>query len=213
MTPSNFKNITGERFGRLVVIKREGSNSEWETMWLCQCDCGATKIIRGKCLRRGTTQSCGCLQLEGSRNSKHNIVHGGTGSPEFVSWQSMRNRCNNPNDKDYPHYGGRGISICKRWNESFSAFLADMGTRPTPKHSIDRWPDNNGNYEPGNCRWATVKQQANNRRSNRWLVHNGKTMTLTQWSEATGILKTTIRERLRRGWSIACALDKATVFG
>jgi len=117
----------------------------------------------------------------------------------------MRSRCNNPNDQSYPRYGGRGISVCERWDR-FEVFLADMGKRPAPGYSLDR-TDNNGNYEPGNCHWATKTDQARNRRSNRRLTHDGRTMTLAEWAHAVALNQNTISRRIDRlGWSVARAL-------
>lgn len=114
---------------------------------------------------------------------------------EYNSWVQMRQRCNNPNDKKFRLYGGRGIKVCERWND-FANFLADMGPRPSPGHSIDRYPDNMGNYEPGNCRWATPMEQANNRPGNRLIAIDGETITIAEASRRTGIHKSTIRSRL-----------------
>lgn len=150
---SKFYDHTGERFGRLVVLGRAGTSPDKQKTWLCQCDCGNTSIVRGGHLRTGSTSSCGCLVTK----------HGMYRSREYATWRSMVQRCTNPKDTNYPHYGARGISVCNRWRESFEAFLADVGARPAGM-SLDRFPDMNGNYEPGNVRWATAAEQAHNRR-------------------------------------------------
>lgn len=121
-------------------------------------------------------------------------------TPEFRAWSAMRNRCTNPRNAAYARYGGRGVSVCSRWRESFWAFLEDMGRRPSPMHSLDRI-NNDGNYEPGNCRWATRRQQLTNYSRNRYLALGRRTMTLDQWEEETGIDHRTITARLDRGWS------------
>src|SRR5262245_50975043 len=140
----------------------------------------------------------------------HSYKHGGAShgrrTPEYKSWDLMKSRCYNPHDRSYARYGGRGITVCKRWRYSFANFLADMGPRPSPRHSLDRFPDQNGNYEPGNCRWATRKQQANNRHGNRLLTHEGLTLTTSQWSERLGMPRYLLYLRFRLGWSVAAAL-------
>jgi hypothetical protein len=126
-------------------------------------------------------------------------------TPEYEAWQSMKARCLNPRHRFFKHYGGRGIKVCEQWRQSFANFVADMGPRPSPDHSLDRI-DNNGHYGPGNCRWVTQKEQCNNRRSNHHVTFNGETRTISQWAEVTGILKSCIRLRLKAGWSIEAAL-------
>lgn len=147
-----FKDITGLEFGRLTALRCVGNGR-----WLCRCECGNEKLIYGGHLRAGMTESCGC----GPQVCRvtHNLSH----SPEYRAWDNARERCRNPNNRKFPIYGARGISVCERWANSFDNFIADMGRKPSPSHSLDRI-DNNGNYEPGNCRWATGEQQNRNRR-------------------------------------------------
>lgn len=163
MIPKQVKNISGERFGRLVVTALNGINKRREAVWLCQCDCGEQRLVRGVGLRSGHHRSCGCLHTEYSKSGDARRSHGKSNNAEYRAWTHMMTRCYNPNTADYPNYGGRGITVCYKWKTSFLAFLADMGEKPSPKHSIDRI-NNDGNYEPANCKWSTAKEQANNRR-------------------------------------------------
>lgn len=162
-------------------------------MWLCRCDCGNESAKAQTYLRCGDTTSCGCRQYEAISKSRR--THGESHkTAEYKLWLSMRDRCNNAKNKKYSFYGGRGIRVCERWND-YSAFLADMGRRPTPKHQIDRYPDQDGNYEPGNCRWVTCKENQRNRRSNRLVTFNGETLPVVMWAERLGLNYATMRDR------------------
>lgn len=169
--------------------------------WKCKCDCGSEVIVSLGNIRNGTTKSCGCLALESSKN--RHLIHGnnrrGRKTKEYRAWAHLKARCNNRSDHKFPIYGGRGITVCERWISSFENFLADMGPCPDGK-SIDRI-DVNGNYEPSNCRWATAKEQANNRRFNVRITIDGMTRTMSEWEKEKGLSSWLIGSRLKKGWS------------
>jgi len=161
------KDLTGQKYGRLTVISFVYFSKHGNATWLCKCNCGKMVNVKAGSLHSNHTKSCGCLKRE--QASKRSYKHGHSGnrkdaaSVEYNAWTGMVKRCKNPKNRKYKYWGGRGVTVCKRWLNSFPSFLADMGTRPGPGYSIDRI-DNDGNYEPGNCRWATAKQQNNNLR-------------------------------------------------
>lgn len=191
--------MAGKRYGRLVVLRRE-PNAGTKVQWLCQCDCGHKTVARANNLQSGHTSSCGCYGA-GLRRT-----HGRSDTPEYATWRQMLDRCENPKNKRYKDYGGRGIMVCERWHEPQN-FLDDMGKRPSRKHSLDR-VDNDGNYEPANCRWSTAVEQHNNCRSNRVLVWDGRSMTTAQWAVALGINASILRNRLYRKWSVERTLSQ-----
>lgn len=192
---SKYKDLTGQKFNRLTAIEYLG-NSKWK----CKCDCGNITIVDISNLTKGHTKSCGCYKRDYSaRGAKYNYRKY---SRLFYVWCKMRTRCYSPRDKSYADYGGRGITVCEEWDKSFEAFKnwayangydekAEIG-----QCTLDRI-DNNGNYEPSNCRWATWTEQANNRRSNHLLTYNGKTQNLTQWAKELGINYGTLSRRVK----------------
>jgi hypothetical protein len=201
--PQRFKNLLGLKFGRHTVIEYAGKTKKGTTTWKCLCACGKSTIVKADVLKRGSSMSCGCLAIDNLKI--RSIKHGHRYSAEYSTWNSMKSRCLNKNHKSYNSYGGRGITICNEWINSFESFLSDMGNRPSKRHSLERI-DNNKGYSKDNCIWATGKSQANNKRSNRLISHNGKTQTLNAWSEETGIRPDTISQRLKLGWPINEAL-------
>jgi hypothetical protein len=153
--------LSGQKFSRLTALER--ALDAKGTRWICRCDCGNLVVVRGIYLRTGNTRSCGCLAKEQARNlCRSRATHGKRNSPEYGVWHAMRQRCGDPNNKRFADYGGRGIRVCARWRE-FANFYSDMGPRPSDVYSIDRI-NNDGNYEPSNCRWATAKEQRANQR-------------------------------------------------
>lgn len=198
----------GQRYGRLVAVRyvRLPGGNKWE----CKCDCGAVVLVLGASLGNGNTSSCGCLHRE--QMSERFRKHGARdrSSPlasEYEIWCGMIKRCENQGSAAFEYYGARGVRVCERWRASFAAFLDDVGRRPSKAHSLDRYPDKNGNYEPGNVRWATAREQAQNTRRNRLLTHDGQTLCISEWARRLGVNEALIRDRINRGWPVARALD------
>lgn len=199
------KDLSGQRFGRLLVIGFAGFVGRSKSSWNVSCDCGAVKIVRGTSLLSGGSKSCGCMKsiICAEVNIRHGMARHRMEAREYLVWSSMKRRCLNPNDRNYPNYGGRGINVCDRWIDSFENFYSDMGPRPPGQYSIER-NDNSGNYEPSNCRWATKEEQVNNKRNNIVVVFRGEKMTLSQAVRAAGssVKITTAIGRHHRGLSI-----------
>lgn len=194
----------GEQFGRWTVIEVLSKEKA-----IAKCQCGTEREVWSQNLKQSKSKSCGCLSRELARGPKPKlgemrVTHGQSKTPVYKVWAAMLARCTHATNPAYRNYGGRGITVCERWLR-FENFIADMGQRPSAKHSIDRI-DNNGNYEPTNCRWATKKEQCNNMRSNRVLVLNGRAQTIAQWSEELGLSHDAIRKRLQRGDTVEEAL-------
>lgn len=200
-TVHNFIDLEGQVFHRLTVLGIVGRIARLRVnIWLCRCQCGKLTQVRAQQLRTGSTKSCGCWNSDVT--AQRNTTHGMSHLSEYKIWEGMRKRCrSNPNrPNDFHNYAERGITICDRWDD-FRLFLEDMGSRPTPKHSIER-RDNDGNYEPDNCYWGNPIQQANNKRTSRILTAFNKSQTLAQWSKETKIPVARISARLKRGWSV-----------
>lgn len=188
--------LSGKKYGKLMVVGFAGyfpMGGRPHAAWWCRCECGLIVRPYATNLQRHTT-SCGCAAV------KHGAARRGGKSPLYNVWQSMIRRCHTTSEKGYRNYGARGIRVCERWRHSFPNFLADMGERPTEKHTLDRI-DNDGNYEPGNCRWATRSVNNNNTRRNVYLTLNGETHTLTQWSRKLGVPAARLKMRVELGWN------------
>jgi len=206
----SLKDITGQRFARLTVIGRAENATDGTARWKCVCDCGDETVSSGSNLRRGSARSCGCLQKEHARrvvSKAHDAVRKYEKRDYlYRAWSGIKTRCFNPKCREWHNYGGRGITVAEEWRNDFLAFAAAVGHRPTPDHSLDRI-DNNGNYEPGNVRWATRIEQASNRRGNLALLVNGETLTASEAARRVGLPPNKVTQRLRYGWSVERALS------
>lgn len=203
----NIINLTGKIFGKLTVIDENYIRTlSGAVRWNCICDCGRLTVVIGGDLKSGRTSSCGCFQKEKAKEAQ--TTHGMHDTPEHHAWNNMKNRCNNEKAPNYHNYGGRGITVCDRWMNSFENFYEDMGPRPSPDHSLDR-EEVNGNYEKDNCRWATDLEQQNNRRDNVRYEYDGSTRTVSEWGHILGIKENSIRSRLNRGWSFENAVSES----
>ena len=194
--------ITNNKYGRLTAIKETSEYLGESRKWVCLCVCGKKVKVSKNSLMSGNTKSCGCLRMDAITK------HGMYGTSVYRSWFALIQRCNNKNSTPYPYYGGRGISVCERWVNSFEDFYKDMGDKPSKNHSIDRI-DNDGDYCPENCRWATNKQQSRNKRNNVMVEFKGKEQCITDWSIETGINKDTLKSRIDSGWTIEKSLTKS----
>lgn len=183
--------LTGKRFGRWTVLGRPATGGGWS----CKCDCGTQKTVSGRTLRDKESRSCGCYKRDAAR--KRRLTHGLSHTDDYKLWQQILDRCSNRNCPHFKHYGGRGISVCRRWLK-FENFIADMGPRPSRNHSIER-RNVDGHYAPSNCSWIYKRFQPRNKRTNRNITAFGRTQCAAAWSEETGVKYTTIISRLNRG--------------
>lgn len=186
--------LTGRRFGRLTAVQYEGKRTSNGRTWVCRCDCGAERTVPANSLRSGNTTSCGCYHRE--KAATQSTRHGKVRARIYNIWCGMRGRCNNRKHRDYANYGGRGITVCERW-QKFESFYADMGD-PLPGTSIDRI-DNDKGYSPSNCRWATPSTQLANRRCSILIHFHGRTQSIQEWARETGINLNTLKGRFRSG--------------
>lgn len=204
-----FIDRTGQRFGRWLVLERSPRKApDWPkrriVWWKCRCDCGhIAEVISGH-LANGTTTSCGCYRKENPSSLRHGHARKGRVTKEWTSWSNMKRRCYDPRNEDFHTYGGRGITVCDRWRYSFANFLKDMGERPGGL-TLNR-KDNDGNYEPGNCEWATEETQANNKTSNTFFEIDGQRKTMAQWCRIAYKRPDIVWHRLKLGWNFPEAL-------
>ncbi len=187
-------NLTGQTFGRLTVLERAGSyHKNGNVQWECRCDCGNIPIIRGQNLTSGRSRSCGCLNKMFARKRK--LTHGMRKSPEYTTWSAMVQRCTNPKATGFEHYGGRGIDIFDEWKKSFIKFYEYIGHRPSLKYTIERINNDKG-YVPGNVKWATRKEQADNKRGLHLITFGGQTKSLSRWAESLNMNPFTLKNRI-----------------
>ena len=199
---NGFNDLTGKKFGRLTVLGLSEKKSGRKSYWVCECDCGNKKLVRSDSLKRGQVQSCDRKKKEQNKINLDRTTHGDTPTGEhkrlWEIWQGIKQRTSNPNNKSYARYGGRGISVCEEWRENYVNFRDwALNNGYSDNLTIERI-DVNGDYCPENCRWATVKEQCNNRRTNVLIEWNGKTQNIERWSEETGIPYKILHDRYRR---------------
>lgn len=201
MGKTSFQNLAGLTIGSWKVVSRAENGTGGRTRWRCLCACGTEKIVPSCHLKSGKSVSCGCVRPSGDKHPA--FKHGGKRDHArmYRTWCNIIQRCENPANPGYADYGGRGIKICARWRNDFVAFMEDMGPRPSPAHTVDR-RNNDGNYEPANCRWADRKTQSRNRRGRHYVTIKGETMPLSAAVERFGGNYGTIKWRLRIGQSV-----------
>lgn len=202
---SKFIDITGNRYGNLIVIKRVDNQGKGFTVYECLCDCGNTKLVRANNLKSGAVKSCGCLRRNNTKNRTHNMSH----TKLYRVWANMKNRCYNQNLKSYKDYGGRGITVCDEWRDSFENFMNWAYSSGYTEHlTLDRI-DNNGGYNPSNCRWTDPKKQANNRRSCVIYTHDGRSMNLREWCDYLNLNYKLVYNRIHKcGWDFEKAITE-----
>ena len=199
MRTSRFEDLTGKIFTKITILSHSHTTKYGAVYWNCKCACGNEKIIRGTNLKSGVTKSCGCYQKQAV------TTHGMTHTKTFKTWETMKQRCLNANAPDYPRYGGRGVDVCKRWQNSFKNFLNDMGERP-PNKTLDRI-NVDSDYKPSNCRWATRSQQQRNKTTTPRFKHKGENLTVSEWAKRSGLTVKIIMWRVNAGWNFSKILN------
>lgn len=188
--------MIGTKFGRLVVTEQTNQQAIGGWFWKCACECGSEVVVGEERLRKGRKKSCGeCLDQKGVART-----HGGSETREYNIWGHMIQRCHNPKRDAYYRYGARGITVCDRWRESYAAFLEDMGNAPFKDAQLDRI-DNDGNYEPGNCRWVSQAENKRNKANARYIEHDGRRMCMSDWARELGVPPRLLSVRIGRGWT------------
>lgn len=200
------RDLHGLKFNKLLVTRWAGNDSG-RNLWECTCECGNKVISIVGELTSGRRKSCGCIKRNPDSYRKCHLTHGLTNTPEFDAWHAIKQRCHNKNNKNYYRYGGRGITVCDRWFNSFENFINDMGKRPGPNYSIDRI-DNDKGYSETNCRWATAIEQNNNKSSNRRVNYRGTTASVAEHCRRLGLNRASVKNRLHNGWTIEQALSE-----
>ena len=209
---ARFKDLTGQKFGRLTVAEKKGTDNRGEVLWVCECVCGEQSIVLGGNLRSGHSKSCGCLKGEVLRGkaTTHGMsrsrVAGKQQARIYGIWADMKRRCLNPNKREYKWYGGRGITVCDEWQEFQPFYFWAIQNGYADNLTIER-KDNDGNYGPGNCEWIPLGKQALNTTKNVRLTYDGRTMTMTEWSQEKGLGVSTLWNRLRNNWDLSLALE------
>lgn len=195
--PSRVENLIGHKYGRLTVISFAGYNKHQRTLWQCRCECGAITVVQGSCMRSGHTKSCGCLEKETKK--KNNLKHGLRRHPLYGRWLNVKDRCLNPHNSHYKDYGGRGIEICQEWKDDFKSFYDWAVSNGYEKGlSIERIDVNKG-YNPENCTWITLAEQAKNKRNSLWIDDNGVKKKVHDIAKENGLAPSTIYNRIQRG--------------
>lgn len=194
-------NLTGRKFEKWTVISKDRTEDK-KAFWLCRCECGIVRAVAAGNLMSGGSRSCGCSEF---KYNKRSLKHGMSRSKEYRAWRAIMNRCENPNVASYPHYGGRGISVCDKWRNSFEAFLEDVGLCPPDKSSIGR-KDSNKNYEPGNVHWESIVEQNNNKSDTILITIGSETLCASRWAEKIGLNIRTMYARIYTGWDLVKAV-------
>lgn len=202
-----FIDLTGQRFGRLTVIERACPENKRRVYWVCRCDCGNYSVVAGDGLKSGGTKSCGCLEKENLERIGKMSKHGMSKSKLHRVWRTMKSRCYNTRNEKYNRYGGRGITVCGEWLE-FEPFMQWAFENGYADGLTIERIDNDKPYCPENCRWATNKEQANNKSTSHFLTYNGETHTIAEWAEIVGMKRDTLKRRIYYGWSIEKALTE-----
>ncbi len=214
----NVKDISGQQINGWYVLREYGRNKSGGATFLCRCDCGNVRVVDGRSIRNGASKNCGCKRNTDSVERMRSIAtkHGGKKERLYGVWRGMIDRCNNPKSPFYYRYGGRGISVCDKWQYSYKSFR-EWAYASGYNEKAQKWEctidrvNNNAGYSPDNCIWRTLKQQCNNRSSNHFVEYNGESHTLTEWSELTGIKKDTLRRRIFvYNWTVERALTEPT---